>query len=344
MALKNGPRVGGPKDFWHIIKSVSIAEIAREANRPLSVALVGPQNKREEALRALFTEDAQEAAAEHVRIRALPESPFVQGFDGLTEVDGFPQVSGIFDLVIDLGADRTETPPGLLIYSLHEIGGWDKTLERVLEDRTDLSLALARNFPVFRRRVANRIITQTATANAQFALLTGATAAFPLLGALLPVNALSDIVILTKNQAMMTLRLAAAYGLSLEYKSRLKEIGPILGNAFGWRAVAREIVGVLPFGFVAKAMIAYAGTASIGKAAQFYYETGETVTSAQAKRLYVEAYEASRERVRALADGLKRTGRPRLESHSDAPPALLEPARETDGEPVFIESAETAHE
>ena len=71
-----------------------------------------------------------------------------------------------------------------------------------------------------------------------------------MLGALLPVNALSDIVILTKNQALMTLRLAAAYGLSLEYKSRLKEIGPILGNAFGWRAVAREIVGVLPFGFV----------------------------------------------------------------------------------------------
>ena len=132
MALKSGPRVGGPKDFWHIIKSVSIAEIAREANRPLSVALVGPQAQREEALRALFTEDAQEAAAEQVRIRALPESPFVQGFDGLTEGDGFPQVSGIFDLVIDLGADRTETPTGLLIYSLHEIGGWDATLERVL--------------------------------------------------------------------------------------------------------------------------------------------------------------------------------------------------------------------
>ena len=91
-------------------------------------------------------------------------------------------------------------------------------------------------------------------------------------------------------------------------------------------------------------MIAYAGTASIGKAAQFYYETGETVTSAQAKRLYVEAYEASRERVRALADSLKRTGRPRLESNADAPPALPGPARETDDETVVIESAEAAHD
>ena len=305
MAKTSGPRVGGPKDFWKIITSVSIAEISRAAERPLSVALVGPEALRQEAVRALYAEDAQ-GEAETATIRSLPGSPFVQGYGGLTEEDGFPQAAGIFDLVIDLGAARENAPDGLLIYSIRDIGGWEKTLDRVLEDRPDLALALARNFPVFRRPVASRIIAETATANAQFALITGVTAAFPLLGALLPVNALSDILVLTKNQAMMTLRLAAAYGLSLDYKSRLKEVGPVLANAFGWRAVARELVGALPFGgFLAKGILSYAGTVAVGKAAQAYYETGERVTGAQARRYYLEAYEAGRERVRTLAGALR---------------------------------------
>src|SRR5262249_20755394 len=142
--------------------------------------------------------------------------------------------------------------------------------------------------------------------NAQFALLTGISQAIPLTGIFLPVNALSDIVVLTKNQAMMTLRLAAAYGLSVDYKSRMKELAPILGNAFGWRAVARELAGVIPgVGFLVRATIAYAGTVTVGKAAQLYYETGETVTNAQVRRIYQEAYEASREKVRAIAESVR---------------------------------------
>lgn len=308
MASMSGPRIGGPKDFWKVISSVSIAEISRSAERPLSVALVGREDLRQEAIRALYADDAQGKTVEG-KIRSLPQAPFVQGYDSLTEAAGFPQAAGVFDLVIDLGAGREDAPEGLLIYPIQDIGGWELTLDRILEDRPDLSLALARNFPVFRRRVASRIIAETATANAQFALITGVTAAFPLLGALIPISALSDILALTKNQAMMVLRLAAAYGLSLDYKSRMKEVAPVLVNAFGWRAVARELVGALPFGgFIAKGVISYAGTAAIGKAAQVYYETGEKVTGAQARKYYLEAYEAGRERVKAIAANLRKNG------------------------------------
>jgi uncharacterized protein (DUF697 family) len=288
---------------------VSVAEIAREANRPLSVAVVGAPELRVQAIQSLYRAFEPGAPADTAKALALPETPFVQAFDTMTEEDQFPQQPGVFDFVIDVGGGRRNAPEGVPIYSLPELGGWDATLERILEDKPDLALALARNFPAFRRRVAQQIITQTAAVNAQFALITGITEAVPIAGILLPVNALSDIVILTKNQTMMVLRLAAAYGLSVEYKSRLKELAPILGNAFGWRAIARELVGAVPgVGFLIRATISYAGTLTVGKAAQLYYETGETITAAQMRRAYHDAYEASREKVRALADAL-RSGR-----------------------------------
>jgi len=300
-------RVGGVKGFWDTIKSVSVAEIAREANRPLSVAVVGDPKRRAEAVEALFAAPSAGEPAELAPARALPEPSFVQEFDSTAEAGAFPRQPGIFDFVIDIGGGRIDAPEGTPIYSVAELGGWESTLERILEDRPELALALARNFPVFRRRVSQALIAQTAAVNAQFALVTGITQAIPLTAILLPVNSLSDIVILTKNQVMLALRLAAVYGLPVDYKSRMKELAPILANAFGWRAVARELVGAVPgVGFIARAMIAYAGTVTVGKAAQLYYETGETATKSQLQRLYQEAFEASRETVRALAASLRR--------------------------------------
>lgn len=297
-------KVPGPKGFWDIVKSVSVAQIAREANRPISVAVVGAEERRAEVIAALNGADMPGITDGK---QALPEPPFVQGFDAMTLEAKFPRQTGVYDFVIDIGGGREGAPEGTPIYSIAELGGWDSALERILDDRPDLLLPLARNFPIFRRKVAQRLIAQTAGVNAQFSLITGIAEQIPLLGAVgLPGTTLSDIIVLTKNQIMMTLRLAAAYGLEVDYKSRLKELAPILGNAFGWRAIARELVGVIPvIGFIPRAMIAYAGTVTVGRAAQFYYETGEQVTSAHARRLYKEAYEASRDRVRALAERIR---------------------------------------
>lgn len=328
-------KVGSAKGFWNILKSVSVSEIGKEANRPLTVAIVGAEEGRADTIQMLFANDAAGLPALPQKTRSLPEPPFVQGFDNMSEEVSFPRGANVFDIVIDIGGGREGAPEGAPVYAIRELGGWEGTLDRILEDRPDLSLALARNFPVFRRRVGQRIIAQTAAANAQFALITGVAEAFPPTAILLPVNALSDIVILTKNQTMMTLRLAAAYGLPVDYKSRMKEVAPILANAFGWRAIARELVGAIPaVGFLARAMIAYAGTATVGKAAQVYYETGETVTASQAKRLYHEAYETSREKVRAIADSLRHGrgggggGRKRIPSANGASAEL--PAIDTD--------------
>ena len=298
----------GPKGAWDIIKSMSVTEIAREANRPLSVAVVGPEAVRAEAIRALFQADAQDGLALPSPV-AVPEPAFVQGYESLTEDAKFPRQTGVYDFVIDVGnGSREGAPEGLVVYSVAELGGWEATLDRIMEDKSGLVMALARNFPVFRRRAAQKIISDTASANAQFSLVTGVAEAFPILREIgFPGAALSDVIILTKNQTLMTLRLAAAYGLPLDYKSRMKEIAPILANAFGWRAIARELVGLIPVvGFLAKPAIAYAGTATVGRAAQLYYETGEQVTSAQAKKIYKESLEAGRVRVRELATAMRR--------------------------------------
>lgn len=292
------PRVGGAKTFWNTIKSISVDEIAREANRPLSVAIIGDKLLRAEAIKSLFESPKKLTDG----LIAMPESPFLLEYENSSEEAGFPIDPAFFDIVIDVGNGRKEAPEGSRLYSVAELNGWDATLNRILEDRPDLALALARNFPVFRKAVGDSIINLTATVNAQFSLVTGVTAAFPLLGFLLPVNGLSDILMLTKNQVMMTLRLAAAHGLDLNYKSRLKELAPILINGFGWRAIARELVGAIPVvGFVARAGIAYAGTVTVGKAAQVYYETGENISRSQIKRWYKDSLESSRGLIRRLA-------------------------------------------
>ena len=297
---------GNAKDFWNTIKGISVSDIVREAGRPVSLALVGRAELRRDARVALFAAPDNSGDSGSAR----PEPAFLQEFDSTAADAGFPHEAGVFDIVIDVGSGRSEPPEGARIYSLADLGGWELTLDRILEDRPDIALALARNFPAFRRRVANNIIVLTATANAQFALVTGITSAFPLLGVVLPVNGLSDMLMLTKNQVMMTLRIAAAYGLEINFKARLKELAPILMNAFGWRAVARELVGVVPVvGFVARAGIAYAGTVTVGKSAVIYYETGENISKAQLQRWYQEALETSREKIKSLADNVRRRGR-----------------------------------
>ncbi len=331
---------GGPKGFWDRLKSISVAEVAREANRPLNIAVIGAPDVRAEAHKALYSDPGSVA----LQGSTLPVAPGLNGYDSLTVESNFPDQPGIFDFVLDLGnGSRDGLPVGTTVYSIRELGGWEATLDRIVEDRPDIELALARNFPIFRSRIAQRIINATAMTNAQFTLLTGIASAFPPTAILLPVNSLSDIMVLTKNQIMMTLRLAAAYGLEVDYKSRMKEVGPILANAFGWRAIARELIGAVPIvGVLAKPAISFAGTVTVGKAAQFYYQTGENISTAQLRRIYKDAYALSREKLRALTTA--RSKRKQVAPEAELPQLSAAPMQLNDieylEEPIEVEHEE----
>ena len=303
-------KVGNPRDFWTILKSVSANEIAQETNKLLKIAIVGDSAERTEVIHFLY---ASKGVVTQLSANVTPSERAcyaeISEYDDFTHQAGFPEKAQSFDFVLDVGADRLTAPADNLIYTLRDFGGIDGTLERIIEDKPEWRMALARNFPVLRKRVGDFLVNQTAIVNAEFSLLTGITAAFPITGILLPVNALSDIVVLTKNQAMLALRLAAIYDLPVDYVKRSKELAPILGNAFGWRAIAREIIGMIPVGgMVVKAMIAYAGTATIGHAAQVYYETGENLSREQLKRIYKSAYLASRAKVQQISARVRRKG------------------------------------
>ncbi|CCW36076.1 hypothetical protein CTKA_01826 [Chthonomonas calidirosea] len=297
-----GVKLPGPKSFWEIVKSVSAAEIAREAQRPIHLGIVGPAESREPIIRALHCLPSDDSMPSPTASRVVPGATSLSVYNSFAEEDGFPHAPDYHDVIIALTDSREGAPEGAPIYSVSELGGWANTLARILEDKPDLALALARSFPSFRPLVARKIIQQTALVNAEFAMLSGLVEQVPLLGAIgIPGAAFSDIVVLTKNQVMMTMRLAAIYGLEVDFQSRLAELAPLLGNAFGWRAIARELVGLVPvFGFVSRAAIAYAGTITAGRAMQFYYETGRRMSAAQIRQLYREAFTAAKQKLRGL--------------------------------------------
>jgi uncharacterized protein (DUF697 family) len=82
--------------------------------------------------------------------------------------------------------------------------------------------------------------------------------------------------ILTLNQIRLVLRIAVAHGQEIG-PSRVPEIASVVGAAFGFRTLARQVLGLVPFaGWATRAGIAYAGTKAIGEAAKRRYASTGT--------------------------------------------------------------------
>jgi len=179
------------------------------------------------------------------------------------------------------------------------------TIEEILRDHDDLELALARRFVAFRKPVVERIIHAVARENAVFAVATALPNLVPNLGEIPWAfgEFASDTAFLTGNQVRMAFLIAAACGKEVGYSQRAAEILSIVGSAFGWRALARELAGKIPFGggIIPKGAIAYAGTFVVGKGLEHYYHAGAAYTRAQRE----EVYQAALERGKAVAETLR---------------------------------------
>ena len=170
-----------------------------------------------------------------------------------------------------------------------------RTVEAILERREQLGLPLARSFQAFRKPVVERVLQTISRENGLFALLTALPDVTPNLFAL-PLAAgqfASDTAFLTVNQVRMAFLIAAASDRPVGYREQKTEIASIIAGAFGWRALARELVGKVPFGagLVPKAAIAYAGTYVVGLGLERYYRIGYGYTRAERRRLYRNALE-----------------------------------------------------
>jgi uncharacterized protein (DUF697 family) len=138
----------------------------------------------------------------------------------------------------------------------------DVVAERIAERADEKGYSLAAKLPVLRPAVCEAIVRRFSRQNG----ILGAAIFIP--GA--------DFPVLTLNQVRMVFRIAAAYGEEID-RERAVELLAVLGAGLGFRAVARQALGVVPLaGWAVKGGIAYAATRALGEAAIAYFEHGGT--------------------------------------------------------------------
>jgi uncharacterized protein (DUF697 family) len=179
------------------------------------------------------------------------------------------------------------------------------TIAEILRGNEDIALALARQFPAFRGMVVERTIHAVARENALFAVATALPDVVPSLVELPWAlgEFASDTVFLTGNQIRMAFLIAAACGKEVGFGEQRGAMLSIAASAFGWRALARELVGKIPLGggLIPKGAIAYAGTYAVGKGLEYYYRGNAAFTREQRRAVYREALERGREVAQSAA-------------------------------------------
>ena len=189
--------VGGAVRVWNLFKSLNTEAIAEEADRPFHLALIG-------------TDDQTALVASRLAL----ESPTPRDLGPSGPADVRPYV-GIYPAAeaAPLGSLRLDADA--LTADESRLAG---ALAQLVLDHPDRRLALARHVPAFRPAVAARLIAEMSKENARIALLSALPGVIPLTGFLLPATALGDMILLTKNQALLLLQIAAAYGQTMDLR------------------------------------------------------------------------------------------------------------------------------
>ncbi len=248
-------------------------EVRNRANHPVTIGLVA-------------SGDAAYAGLED----------FLASGGGLRELvfrAGRPDAPERVDLVIcEAGV---EAPEGAYALDPSQPG---ETLGEIARQRQDVALALARRHPVFRRAVVDRAIQSVASENALFAIATALPDVVPNLIELPWVLGewASDTAFLTANQFRMAFLIAAACGKPVGFGEQKVELLSIGAGAFGWRALARELAGKIPFGggLIPKGAIAFAGTYLVGKGLAQLHTGHGRLGRRQRKEIYRQGMEFGR--------------------------------------------------
>jgi hypothetical protein len=185
-------------------------------------------------------------------------------------------------------------------------------IDQVLRHRPDLAVPLALHALPFRQEVSRRMVKKIAKENALFALATAIPDIVPFISLPWAVGEFaSDTAFLTANQIRMAFLLAAANDREVGYREQQAEIATIVLGAFGWRALARELVGKIPWGggLIPKAAIAYAGTRVAGMSLERFYRLGKAYTRAERRLAYDDALERGRHLVSGFVEGFQQRNR-----------------------------------
>ena len=255
--------------------------VREQSERTLSIGLIA----RNDADYAVMEEALVPASASH-KERVAGRNRMFRGDE--------PDAPSVVDLVLYEESIRAPKEA----YTLYR-GDIEKTLANILHDHADYRLALARQFPGFRRAVVDGIIQEVARENVLFAVATALPDVVPNLMEIPWTFGewASDTMFLTANEIRMAFLIAAACGDEVGFGAQKAQLVSIGAGAFGWRALARELVGKIPFGggLVAKGSIAYAGTVVVGKALEFLHREEVNFPGELRRRTYKDALDRGRE-------------------------------------------------
>lgn len=277
--------VGSVRNFMSIVKEVNFEEIRERAEQAPRVLMVSASHADAElSATALFGEDADR----YVEYKAAEQAGNIdlRRYDIVVVSD--PEHSGLYDQVRkQSGQGRTDR---IFFLSSANAETAERLRTEIVMTDPDLAPAFGRWSTPFRSAAVRAIIDETAKANAQFALVSNVPSIVPILGSVISAGA--DLIVLTKNQVMMSYKLAAANGRDLgDHTGILRELAPVVGAGFVWRAVAREATSFIPLmaGTIPKVAIAFAGTYSVGRAVDYYYRFGHKPSREQLQEFSAQA-------------------------------------------------------
>ncbi|HEY1013282.1 MAG TPA: hypothetical protein VGE07_11295 [Herpetosiphonaceae bacterium] len=341
-------------NIWSTIKELDVQEIRDQAELPVRIALLGRPDGPRDMLARLLARGAGRYAAQGVNPLDLFEVPLARERQGdLGKADllvlalaGNQQLSHdeylayekitvlnqpVLLVVIgagqlpEAGADAARPDWfGVPAAFLDNLGDESQTRAKlaaaVIEGLPEeLRLAAARRLPGLRGALAADLINGVALTNATYAFTSGLPEMIPFLN--LPLNA-ADMLVLTKNQAVLAYRLALAMGAAPDFSAMIKELIPVVGSGFLWRQLARQLIGLIPgVGLLPKVAVAYAGTYATGTIAWRWYERGETLSPAAVKDLLAEALGRGKAWAQAQLKRRKGKAKPPAEPKQ---PALLD--------------------
>jgi uncharacterized protein (DUF697 family) len=199
----------------------------------------------------------------------------------LLTVDPDAPVSGPVGLAAP-GAIGDYVVPGITKDSLR-----GRVFPHMVEAARGVEIAVGRRLPVLRETVAAKLTRDAANNALKVALASAVVDHVPIFGLILgAVASAGDMVAITGLQMMLLLHIQATYGQDPDV-ARMWQMLPVIGGGFGWRTLARELVGFVPIaGIPIKGAIAYAGTIVVGEGVTFFLEHGRHMSKHQSAAIY----------------------------------------------------------
>ena len=284
--------------FQHVkdaIRNLDPEDIRKHTERPLRLLLYADSEQQYRDMED-YLAPRDLSAAKRAQVRRL----IYRGAEGAG-----PRVSGDLEIYFDPARELDSGEADVFGYDPETP---DATIHQVLSRRPDLAVPLALHVMPFRQEVSRRMVKKIAKENALFSLATALPDIIPLISLPWAMGEFaSDTAFLTANQIRMAFLLAAANDRDIGYHEQRGEIGSIVLGAFGWRALARELVGKIPWGggLVPKAAIAYAGTRVVVLSLERYYRVGKAYTRAERRAAYEDALDRGKQLVGGLIEGFQ---------------------------------------